>query len=171
MSKIPIGVDTLDISGAAAPDGESLKRARLSNDQRIQILTLCEFAGWTYQQIIDGFQSRGIDISMMQVRNTCRIGQSTPESQRKGKPQVDQLSDEQVDAITAYISESREDRCKTFAHLAQKAFAHYNVSAKVIRSALAKHGYSITEASPKAKASNVVSTYLLFASLVWVVLN
>ena len=111
---------------------------RLTRDDRIRIQTLRE-AGLTYQQI-----SQQLHINYRQVQYACQASQVTPKKPRGATPK---LSDDQIDEIITWISQSKKNRRMPY-YKVIKAL-DLSVSPTTLAYALKKRGYTRCKALRK----------------------
>jgi transposase len=119
----------------------------LSRNQRLQVQTL-SLAGHDHQYIADLLK-----ISVRQVGYAIHAKRVTPKK-RTGRPR--QLTNDQIDELVTYVTQSRASRQISFACLAEGPFSHWNLSEYVIRNALRSRGYvrRIARAKPPLSKGN-----------------
>lgn len=114
------------------------RRARLTRDERIRIRTLRD-VGWSYQAIVDkyGFTHSGIQYACTHSENP---GKHT------GRPPM--LSEEQVEALVAFVTASKNNRRLTYARIL--AAMGFDCGVDSIRYALQRRGFTNCPARVRA---------------------
>lgn len=104
-------------------------RKQLTRDQRLQVITLHQIAGYTYDDI--AFQ---LHCTSRQAQNACQNPEHpTP---KKGRSRHPKLNPEQADDLVEFICRSFSNRILSYAQLAEGPFSYLKVSEYAIQSAL-----------------------------------
>jgi ketohexokinase/beta-glucosidase len=133
---------TMPTPELTTPPEASKNSARLTRDDRLQVLTLRD-AGFTYQQI-----SAQLGITYHQVQYTCQSRQATP---KKARGQPPKLSEEDVDNIIDFITSSKRTRRLSYTKVIQEL--ELPVGATALARALRKRGYTRCKALRKPPLS------------------
>ena len=106
------------------------RHPELNRDQRIQIHTLSQYAGWTPRRI-----SKHLDVSIPQVYYAIHH-RFTPQKQRCGPKSI--INTPNQKRLVEFYTTNRRTRHMRFCHIA--AELGWKVSERAIRQALAKEG-------------------------------